>query len=73
MFERLAERARRLSARRAERRRAELAARLNGRVAGVEAALEGETVVLSGRGLKRRAARDPAVRWLVREAIDGEG
>jgi hypothetical protein len=73
MFERLAERARRSSERRAERRRGELAARLDGRVAGVEAALEGAAVVLSGRGLRRRSARDPAVRWLVREAIDGEG
>jgi len=72
MFERLRERGERQAGRRAAARREELAARLQaGAPRGVEIGVEGEDVVLSGRGLGRRLLIDPALRWLVAESRNG--
>lgn len=70
MFDMLAIRAERLAVRRAAARRARLAARLRERVpADVAIADEGERIVLAGRGLRRRAALEPGLRWAVREVL----
>lgn len=68
MFGRLRERGERLAEARAGQRRARVAARLDG--AGLAARVEGEAVVVEGRGLGRRMALDPALRWRVAEAVD---
>ena len=66
MFERLAERARRIGEARARARAAELA-RAAGEAApaGIVAEEIAGGFCLSGRGLLRRRMLDPAVRWLV--------
>jgi hypothetical protein len=69
MFERLMKRGEALAARRAAARRNRLADAVRAAApAGVAVDVEGEALVLSGRGLGRRLANDPAVRWLVAEA-----
>jgi hypothetical protein len=66
MFERLKARALLLAEARAERRRHALAARLADELpAGIAADRTGEGVELSGRGLKRRLALEPALRALI--------
>jgi hypothetical protein len=67
MFERLEARAGRRALERAEERREALAAELGEALPGVGAEAAEEGVRLSGRGLKRRFARDPALRWLIAE------
>lgn len=65
MFERLMARAQRCVERRAEYRVERLAEGLRSeRVRGVKVRVEGRAVILSGRGLRRRFALDPALRWL---------
>jgi len=72
MFERLSERAGRLAEARARRRRKRLAERLAAPgVRGVSVSVEDEAVVLSGRALGRRSAREPELRWIVAESRDG--
>ncbi|HEY0113530.1 MAG TPA: hypothetical protein VGB59_10315 [Allosphingosinicella sp.] len=66
MFERLMMGAAAMAERRAAARRARLAGSLRGEVPrGVSAEEAGEAVVLAGRGLKRRFALDPALRWFL--------
>ncbi|HEY0013907.1 MAG TPA: hypothetical protein VGB79_13780 [Allosphingosinicella sp.] len=66
MFERLQERARRSAEARAGRRRAQVAQRLAEELPGGAAVTENEDgVTLSGRGLRRRLALDPALRALL--------
>jgi hypothetical protein len=65
MFSRLKERGLRLAEARAARRRERLAARLAGAAEGVAVAVDGEAVVLSGRGLARRMDEDLELRWLL--------
>ena len=71
MFERLAARGAELAHSRAEARRGRLVDRLE-RAApgGVRVQREEDRIMLSGRGLVRRFALDPLVRWLVAEARD---
>jgi hypothetical protein len=65
MLERLFERGRALAERRAEARRSALAEQLRRELPpGVSAEEAAEGAVLSGRGLARRFATDPALRWL---------
>ena len=71
MFERLERRAREQAEARAEVRRRELALALSATAPrGIMADVEGEAVVLSGRGLARRSATEPGLRWMVQEALD---
>jgi hypothetical protein len=66
MFERLKARALLLAQARAARRRDALAARLADELpAGIAADRTAEGVELSGRGLKRRLALEPALRALI--------
>ena len=66
MFERLQDRARRSAEARAERRRRQIAERLAEDLPGaIAVASSGDGVTLSGRGLKRRMALDPALRALL--------
>ena len=66
MFERLAAKGAALAEQAAGRRRGALAEALREEApAGVGVDVEDEGVVLSGRGLVRRFALDPALRWLV--------
>jgi len=69
MFGRIRERAQRQAERRAAAGRERLAARMRSAAPGeIEVGVEGETVVLGGRGLSRRLLVDPALRWLVAES-----
>ena len=73
MLENLAKRAAQAAERRAAARRERLAARLTEMApGGIEVGEEGEQVALSGRGLARRFALDPRLRWLVAEARDDQ-
>jgi hypothetical protein len=66
MFERLTKRAAALAEQAARRRRAELAEALRREApGGVTVGEEAGAVVLSGRGLGRRFALDPGLRWLL--------
>jgi hypothetical protein len=66
MFERLKARAQARAETVARRRRDELAEVLSEEApAGVEVGVEDGAVVLSGRGLGRRFAVEPGLRWLV--------
>ena len=66
MLERLKDRIGALAERRAEVRRRRLADEMRAEApAGVRVHEEERAVVLSGRGLKRRFALDPELRWLV--------
>ena len=66
MFERLQEQARRSAEARAERRRRQLAERLAEDLPrGITVGSSGESVTLSGRGLKRRMALDHSLRALL--------
>ena len=66
MFERLMLHGAALARRAAEGRRASLAAELSGEAPeGVKVSEEEEGVALSGRGLERRFALDPELRWLI--------
>lgn len=66
MFERLIQRGAALAQEAARRRRDELAEALSEEApAGVGVSGEAEAVVLSGRGLGRRFAVEPALRWLL--------
>ena len=66
MFDRLEEHARRSAGARAERRRRQVAERLAEDLPrGIAVGSSGESVTLSGRGLKRRIALDPALRSLL--------
>lgn len=70
MFEWLEARARRRAQERAAARREELARRFSGALPpGVRAEAVEEGVRLSGRGLRRRFARDTALRWLIVEEV----
>lgn len=75
MFERLIRRGTALAESMARRRRERLAEALREEPpAGVRVEQAGEAVTLSGRGLGRRYATEPALRWLVvRSAQDDEG
>lgn len=65
MFERLTARAAALAQRGARRRREALARRLSEEAPeGVGVSEEEEGVLLAGRGLGRRLALDPELRWL---------
>ena len=65
MFEKLMLHGAALAEKAARRRRSELAAELGEDApAGIEVSEEEAGVVLSGRGLERRAALDPGLRWL---------
>jgi len=66
MFEALTARAERAARRRARALGAELAARIESeRLRGVTVAADEDGVRLAGRGLGRRAALEPALRWLI--------
>ena len=66
MFERLTALAGELAGKAARRRRDELAEALREEApAGVGVDEEGDGIVLSGRGLKRRFALEPGLRWLL--------
>ena len=66
MFERLMLHGAALAGKAARRRRGELAEALRDEApAGVEIGEEEEAVVLSGRGLARRFALEPGLRWLL--------
>jgi hypothetical protein len=66
MFEGLMMRAAALAEKAARRRRDELAEELRDEApAGVRVEAEAEGVALSGRGIARRFALEPALRWLV--------
>lgn len=66
VFERLSARMERKAARRAAVRAQAIAERLGSALpAGIEAAAEAEGVVLSGRGLAGRFAREAALRWRI--------
>jgi hypothetical protein len=72
MFERLSERARLVADARARRRRERLAERMSAAgLRGVTVSIEEAAVVLSGRDLGRRSAREPELRWIVAESRDG--
>ncbi len=75
MFERLMIEAAALATKAAQRRRGELAAALADEApAGVRVDETEEGVALSGRGLGRRFALEPALRWrLLRQAQDERG
>jgi hypothetical protein len=75
MFERLMIEAAALAEQAAKRRRGELAAALAEEApAGVRVDEVEEGVALSGRGLVRRFALEPALRWLlVRQSRDAQG
>lgn len=65
MFERLVQRAERAGAGRAERRRRQIAESLSAELPeGIAVAVSRAGVALSGHGLKRRIALDPALRAL---------
>lgn len=71
MFAKLQARGTELANGRAAARRELLAVRLEEKVPnGVRVQREQDRIVLSGRGLVRRFALDPLVRWLVAEARD---
>jgi len=66
MFERLSARIERAAAQRARARGAGLAARIADELpSGVTAEADESGVRLSGRGLRRRFALEPALRWLI--------
>lgn len=66
MFETLAARAERAARRRARALSTELAARIEGqRLRGLTVVVDEDGVRLSGRGLGRRFALEPALRWLI--------
>ena len=66
MFERLSERVEREARERAAARASELAERMRASLpGGIEAEAAPEGVLLTGRGIARRFALDPALRWLV--------
>jgi hypothetical protein len=66
MFERLTARGAELAQRAARRRRSVLAEALREEApAGVRIEEEAQGVALSGRGLGRRLALEPALRWLI--------
>ena len=66
MFERLRIEGAALAERAARRRRRALAESLGAEApAGVRVSEDGESVVLAGRGLRRRFALEPALRWLI--------
>jgi hypothetical protein len=66
MFERLTARAEQAARDRARAVRAELVERIAAAApGGVMAQAVEDGVALTGRGLRRRAALDPAVRWLM--------
>lgn len=75
MFERLMLHGAALAGKAARRRRDSLAGTLREEApAGVEVDVEEEGIVLSGRGLRRRFALEPGLRWLVlRQAQDERG
>lgn len=75
MFERLAERVARMAARRAEERIADMAGRVAAELPpDIAAEAQAGGVRLSGRGLRRRFALEPALRWLaLRQAQDARG
>ena len=71
MFENLGARAAQIAARRAADRRQRLAARLKEfEPQDVQVTDAGEKILLAGRGLARRFALDPRLRWWVTEARD---
>ena len=53
-----------IGAARAEALAEQLAARIDVELPGVRAERRGSDVALHGRGLARRAATDPALRWI---------
>ena len=63
MMARLVERGRALGDRRAARVRDEVAAVL-GAVPDVAVTVEGEEVIVAGRGVRWRAVSEPALRWI---------
>jgi hypothetical protein len=66
MFERLLERGRRAAERRTEAEARVLAERLASELPpGIEARVAEEGVLLSGRGVARRFALEPELRWLI--------
>jgi hypothetical protein len=66
MFERLAAYGAALAEKAVRRRLADLAEALRDEApAGVRVEEEDEAIVLAGRGLARRLALDPALRWLL--------
>ncbi|MEN2786484.1 hypothetical protein ACFOKI_05545 [Sphingomonas qilianensis] len=64
MMDRLAARAEAIGAQRAAAVRADVAALLSAEVQGVDVSVVGDDVVIAGRGLRWRAVRDPALRWI---------
>jgi hypothetical protein len=73
MLDKLLQRGVSLGEQRATAERARIAARITDAAQGKgpEASVEGDTVALSGKSLRRRLALDPALRWLIAEARDG--
>jgi ABC-type transport system involved in cytochrome bd biosynthesis fused ATPase/permease subunit len=70
MFERAMERARRAAEARAKARAAALAEQMREEAPrGIEVFVDNAGVRLSGRGLGRRFALDPALRWLAARLI----
>jgi len=70
MFETLMARGARAAERLARDRAQRIAGRLADALPGdVRVATDGSGVQLSGRGLERRLARDPALRWAIAELI----
>ena len=64
MMARVLERGRALGAARAARVRGDLARRVSDEVSGIAVIVEGDAVVISGRDLRWRAVREPALRWI---------
>lgn len=65
MFEKVMSAASRIAEARTQARIAALAEQIQGEgLQDIQVSSDGEGVTLSGRGLKRRFALDPALRWL---------
>lgn len=62
----LLERGRALGAARADRVRGEVARVVSDEVADVVVSVEGDAVVVAGRGVRLRALAEPALRWIGR-------
>jgi hypothetical protein len=73
MLDKLLQRGASLGEQRATTERARIAAAITDAAGGarIEASVEGDSIALSGRSLRRRLALDPALRWLIAEARNG--
>jgi hypothetical protein len=63
-MERLRARGRALAEQRAMEVRKQIAGRMPDTLSGVRAHVEGDGIMLSGRGLRARIMREPVLRWI---------